>query len=130
MSLNLLKGYIKEVKLGEFEGDFLRALFKNDKISDFYPRTKNLLGVTKMESKASVGDLVIFRSYSKGSPNMDIRSGVVIKKNSKSFTYLAKVKGKVLKIESTYCYLKNDGMALLGFIPVYKKELETININN
>jgi len=126
MDLKELKVKIKEVELGEFEGDFLNSLFEDIRVGDFSSTTKGNLEVTKMESKASIGDLVFFRSYSKGNPNMETRTGVVIKSTPKSFIYLAKVGGKIVKVESGYSFLKKNGMALLGFFPVYKKEVKVI----
>ena len=126
MDLKELKVKIKGVELGEFEGDFLNSLFEDIRVGDFSSSTKRNLEVTKMESNASIGDLVFLRSYSKGNPNMETRTGVVIKSTSKSFVYLAKVGDNVMKIESGYSFLKKNGMALLGFVPVYKKEVKIV----
>jgi hypothetical protein len=118
MNLEQFSTKIESVKLGKSKG-LLKSIF-GVKVSDNMPITYANLKLKKLSVKSNVGDLVFFRLYSKGQPQMECSIGVVTKLNNNNFEYLTHKKGSTIKVISDYNLITKNGNCLLGFHTLIK----------
>jgi len=118
MNLEQFNNKLESVKIGKSKG-LLKSIFGN-KFSDNMPVTYGNLKIKKLSMSSEIGDLVFFRLYRKGSPQLNCSVGVVVKIDKNSFEYLSNENGLTTKKISNYNLITENGNCLLGFKTVIK----------
>lgn len=117
-NLKEIKTILKDIKLGESNG-LLKGIFGHN-VSDSMVETYSNLKIETLSTSSKIGDLVFFRSYKKGSAQMNTMIGVVTKSGRKHFEYLTHRNGLNIKCKSDYNLIKQNGNCLLGFHTIIK----------